>query len=109
MKKIHAVVTDNFEIEEDTRRFEAAVIARLRAEHPATVVQVDFARPLRENIILHAYGFAGDEKGTVEEAALRSVVEILESQVSSSLLASDPSDAFPEDPAEEQQIVPKNT
>lgn len=100
MKKIHAVVADDFETGEDAHRFEAAVVARLRAGYPGTIVQVDFAWPLRERIVLHAYGFAGDDKGIVEEAALRSVVEILESQVSSTLLKPDPGSLLVPEPSD---------
>jgi hypothetical protein len=110
LKKIHVVVDDDFDTEEDACSFRAEVTARLRTEHPGTIVQVDHERSLREHVVLHAYGFfADDDKRLVEEAATRSVVEILESQVSSSLLAPDPSDASPEDPTEEQQIVSENT
>jgi len=101
LKKIHVVVVDDFETGEDARRFEKVVVARLRAEHPATIVQVVFRKSLRERVVLHAYGFMGDDKGVVEDAALRSVTEILESQVSSSLLVPEPSDHLPEDSSPE--------
>ena len=75
MRKIHVVVLDTFGTKAEASTFRSEAISRLRAEYPAAVVQVDFARSLREPVVLHAYGFDGADKSQVEEAAGRIVAQ----------------------------------
>ena len=77
MRKIHVVVLDTFGTREEAALFRSEATSRLRSEHPETIVQVDLAGSLRESVVPHAYGFGTDDKSRAEEAAGRSVAEVL--------------------------------
>lgn len=105
MRKIHVVVLDTFGTREEAAIFRSEATSRLRSEHPATIVQVDLAGSLRETVVLHAYGFGTDDKSRTEEAAGRSVAELLgiSARDSSSVAGSlDPPPVSAGDPSQEE-------
>jgi hypothetical protein len=90
MRKIHVVVLDTFENEVEAAAFRTEAISRLRAEHPTVIVRVDLVRSLWEPVVLHAYGFSGVDKSRAEEAAGRSIAELLGNLAEDPLSAPDP-------------------